>query len=72
MRPVWIYSKQAHSVTLLRSPVVKSVGGAENTVGRRLLDSRLIKRSIRRIGLDASKPHRSELAQLRHGAGFRL
>jgi hypothetical protein len=28
MRPGWRYIEQAHSVTLLRSPVVKSVGGA--------------------------------------------
>jgi hypothetical protein len=47
MRPGWIYSKQAHSVTLLRSPVVKSVGGGINTVGRRLRYAQMLGKGIR-------------------------
>jgi hypothetical protein len=37
-------------VTLLRSPVVKSVGGASNTVGRRLRYAQTFGKGIRLFG----------------------
>jgi hypothetical protein len=49
MRLLPIYDGKAHSVTLLRSPIVKSVGGGSNTVGRRLRYAQTFGNGIRNL-----------------------